>query len=635
MRTATTGRITGVLRACAVLLLAGSAVLVGAPSASADPGESIPSYQARVDVRRDGSIHVRETIRYTIVGSDHHGIYRDLRTRFSYDPEATGSDRERVYPVEDVTASSPDAPADVDVQEQGSITHIRIGTPDTTVSGTKTYVLDYTVRGAFNRITTTSEADDGTSVPPHDELYWNITGDEWDVPIENASVTVNAPAAATSAVCYRGARGRTDTCSATPGQSSTFSTTALQPRQGMTILLAYPTGTVTDATPIIEDAPKTGIAQLTDVNPMFAALAVALLGLLAGGMAWLVHKRGRDSRFVGLTPGLLPAAGETGAAVAAVTRHDRNVAVQFSPPKGMRPGQIGTLVDERANPVDVTATIIDLAVRGNLRIEEVPRTPPDEPVTDWRLVVVLPAPAEQLLPYEMALLQAIFKGRNEVTMSALKNTFASDLHATQMRLYDDVTERGWFFGNPNSVRNSYRTGGIALAALGFAVAFFGTPAIGGSAALVAAALFIGGLVVLALAGRMPARTATGSAILAQAQGFQLYLTTAEADQIRFEEGQDLFSRYLPYAIVFGVAERWAGIFDELARAGRISPSAPTWYAGVSPTWSFLGLGNAIGGFEARANSALVSTPAASGSSGFSSGGGFSGGGGGGGGGGSW
>jgi uncharacterized protein (TIGR04222 family) len=520
------------------------------------------------------------------------------------------------------------------VQEQGTITHIRIGAPDKTVSGTKTYVLDYTVRGAFNRITTSSEADDGTSVPPHDELYWNITGDEWDVPIDNASVAVFAPAAATSVVCYRGARGSTDTCSATPGQASTFSTTDLQPGQGMSILLAYPSGTVSDASPIIEDAPKTGLAQLTDVRPSFAGAGAGLFALIAGGMGWLVRKRGRDSQFVGLTPGLLPVDGQAGD-VAPVTRHDRDVAVQFTPPKGLHPGQIGTLVDEQANTVDVTATIIDLAVRGFLRIEEVPPTDPGKPVKDWRLVVVLPAPGEELQPYEMALMQAIFKGRNEITMGALKDTFASDLHATQKRLYDDVTRRGWFRGNPNTVRNGYRAGGFVLAGLGFGIAFLGIPVIGGSAAVIAAAVFVGALVVVVLAGRMPARTAAGSAVLAQAEGFRLYLTTAEADQIRFEEGQDVFSRYLPYAIVFGVAERWAGIFDQLAREGRIQPVQPAWYGGYGQGWTFLSLGDSMSSFETTANSALVSTPASSGGSGFSSGGGFSGGGGGGGGGGSW
>jgi uncharacterized protein (TIGR04222 family) len=616
------------------LLLVAGALLVGAPSAVADAGESIPSYAARVDVRADGSIHVRETIRYTFAGSDHHGIYRDLRTQFGYDPDQTGSDKVRLYPVEDVKVSSPDAPDEVEVTDQGSITHIKIGSAGETVSGTKTYVLDYTVRGAFNRITTTSTADDGSTLAPHDELYWNITGDEWLVPIESASVTVNAPADPIAVQCFRGVRGSTDTCSAKGGSPSTFSATGLQPGQGMSILLAYPTGTVADAAPIIEDAPKTGLAQLTDVHPAFAGAGVGLFALIAGGMGWLVHKRGRDSQFVGLTPGLLPVDGRT-ADVAPVTRQDRQVSVQFTPPKGLYPGQIGTLIDERANTVDVTATIIDLAVRGFLRIEEVPPAKPGKPVKDWRLVVVLPAPTAELQPYELSLMQAIFKGRNEVTMSALKNTFASDLSATQKRLYDDVTRRGWFRGNPSSVRTLYRVGGVALLALGFGVAFVGIAAIGGSAAVLAAALFGGGLVVLLLSGRMPARTAEGSAVLAQAEGFRRYLPTAEADQIRFEEGQDVFSRYLPYAIIFGVAERWAGIFDTLAREGRIQPVQPTWYTGYSPGWSFLALGSSMSSFETTANSALVSTPASSGGSGFSSGGGFSGGGGGGGGGGSW
>jgi uncharacterized protein (TIGR04222 family) len=635
MRTSVPTGARVVRRAVTALLLVAGALLLGAPPASADPGESIPSYQARVDVRSDGSIHVRETIRYTFAGSGHHGIYRDLRTRLLYDPQSSGSDQVRVYPVEDVKVSSPDAPDEFEVSDEGSITHIKIGSPDETVSGTKTYVLDYTVRGAFNRITTTTTGAEGASVPPHDELYWNITGDEWQVPIKSAAVTVNAPATPVAVHCFRGARGTTETCPASAGSPSTFTAADLQPEQGMSILLAYPTGTVRDASPLIEDAPKTGLAQLTDVQPAFVVFALALLGLIAGGMASLVRKRGRDSQYVGLTPGLLPTSGGVGAEVAPVARHDRNVAVQFTPPKGMRPGQVGTLIDEHANTVDVTATIIDLAVRGFLRIEEVPPDSPEKAVRDWRLVVVLPAPADELLPYELALMQAIFKGRNEVTMSALKNTFASDMHATQMRLYDDVTQQGWFRGNPNNIRNAYRAGGVALLALGFGTAFLGIPAIGGSAGVVAAAIFIGGLVVVVLAGRMPARTAAGSAVLAQADGFRLYLTTAEADQIRFEEGQDVFSRYLPYAIVFGVAERWAGVFDELARAGRITPSAPGWYVGSVPTWSFVGLGSSISGFETHANSALVSSPASSGSSGFSSGGGFSGGGGGGGGGGSW
>src|SRR5205814_2107960 len=85
--------------------------------------------------------------------------------------------------------------------------------------------------------------------------------------------------------------------------------------------------------------------------------------------------------------------------------------------------------------------------------------------------------------------------------------------------------------------------------------------------LLGLAVVAGGLLLLLVAPRMPARTARGTAALAQANGFRQYLVTAEADQIRFEEGEDIFSRYLPFAIVFGVTERWAKVFQDLADRG--------------------------------------------------------------------
>jgi uncharacterized membrane protein len=157
--------------------------------------------------------------------------------------------------------------------------------------------------------------------------------------------------------------------------------------------------------------------------------------------------------------------------------------------------------------------------------------------------------------------------------------------------------------------------------------------------LIGLGVALGGLVMLALAGRMPARTPAGSALLAQARGFRLYLETAEANQIRFEEGQDVFSRYLPYAIVFGVAERWAGIFAQLAASGA-AVAAPTWYVGGygysgAGFFDYGGFGHAMDSFATTTSGSIAAaTPSSSGSSGFG-GGGFSGGGGGGGGGGSW
>ena len=621
-------------RVLLVLLATGlvtGAVASGASAATTS--EVVRSYRATVDVDDSGALHVKETIDYVFSGSDHHGIYRDLRTRFTYDPNRSGSDKVRAYPVSDVEVSSPTgAPDGVEVTDTGSITHIRIGDADKTVQGTQTYVISYTIKGAFNRFTTDQTDTDGTVTPPHDELYWNITGDEWDVPIQSAQVEVTAPKAATQVRCFRGERGSTDRCQGTAGPTSTFSAQGLAVGQGMSILLAYPLNTVSDVSPIIEDAPVQGIAQLFRISPFAIGGGAALVAVIGGGMAWLVRRRGRDAVYTGLTPGLLPVSGQA-AGEEIVSRHPKDVAVQFTPPKGMRPGEIGTLIDEVANPVDVTATIIDLAVRGFLRIEEITNSKGTK-VKDWRLVVVLPAPQEELLPYELSLMQALFKGRNEVEMKGeLRNTFAKDLKATQNELYREVTGRGWFRGNPQSVRSTYRGIGVALMVIGFAVVWLGGLAVINLLPL-AAGLFIGGLVVMVMSGRMPARTAAGSAVLMQARGFQRYLETAEASQITFEEGQDIFSRYLPYAIIFGVADRWARIFDDLARQGA-AVSQPGWYIGHTPTWSYLALGSSMDSFQTTSNSALVSTPSSSGSSGFGGGGGFSGGGGGGGGGGSW
>lgn len=136
--------------------------------------------------------------------------------------------------------------------------------------------------------------------------------------------------------------------------------------------------------------------------------------------------------------------------------------------------------------------------------------------------------------------------------------------------------------------------------------------------------------------RLGRRTAAGRAVTDQVIGFRTYLTTAEADQLRFEEGEDIFSKYLPWATVFGIAERWQKICEELVHAGRLTAD-PAWYDGPS----YYSSGWSSSGFSSNVASTFVAPPASSSgsgggsSSGLSFSGGSSGGGGGGGGGGSW
>ena len=120
-------------------------------------------------------------------------------------------------------------------------------------------------------------------------------------------------------------------------------------------------------------------------------------------------------------------------------------------------------------------------------------------------------------------------------------------------------------------------------------------------------------------------------MLAQARGFELYLRTAEADQIKFEEGIDVFSRYLPYAIMFGVAERWTKVFEQLAAEGRYTFDTP-WYVGYGYGYGFSAhsFASSMDNLASTMSSSMQhATAATSGGSGFSGGGGFGGGGGGG------
>ena len=309
------------------------------------------------------------------------------------------------------------------------------------------------------------------------------------------------------------------------------------------------------------------------------------------------------------------------------------VAVAFTPPAGLRPGQIGTLLDEQANVIDVTATIVDLAVRGYLRINELERAHRFTS-RDWQLVKMQPDEAG-LLPYESELFRGLFDSGETVKLSTLKKKFAARLAKVQNLLYLDVTNAGWFRGRPDKVRGRWSALGFVLT-LGSAFLAFKLFKLLHWAP-VAIALVIVGLSVLASARRMPARTARGTAVLAQARGFRDYIRTAEADQLRFEEGADIFSRYLPYAIVFGEAERWVSVFGPLASgaagANVGTGVGPLWYSGPNG-WDASHFSDSLTGFTSSVSSTIAaSTASSSGGSGFS--GGSSGGGGGGGGGGSW
>ena len=595
-----------------LLLLVGLGVfLIGvipASTARADSDDDrIDKYTVTTDVAKDGTAAVRIAFDFNFGSDSGHGPYLTLPLRQAIKDDP---DHWRMLDVKLGQISSPSgASADVQTETKDGNLLIRVGSEYRTYTGTQTYRISYTIRGLIAPKQATSGLD---------EFNWNVIGDGWEVPIRNITATVTGPADVTRTACFVG-DGLTATCSSpatSDGTTATFAQRSVSPGEPVQIVAGFPAGTFVGAEAKLEK--RFWIGNMFPLTPVTGGVTAALtvIGLIP--LLRRTRRGGRDEVYLGLTPGVTPAKDQQvsigqGASKAPVT-------VAFTPPRGARPGEIGVRTDSTADNVDITATIIDLAVRGHLRIDQ-------QGKKDWTLYRL--NGRDKLTGYESYLVKKLFSNGSTVTTDDLKEKgYAGTLEGTRERLYKRVTEElKWFRRNPSVVRGVAILASIGLILGGIAVGF-GLGFVGFG--LVGLAGVICGVVMLALSNRFGARTADGSAVLAQAKGFELYLTTAEADQIKFEEGVDIFSRYLPYAIVFGVAERWAKIFEQLAAQG-LYVADNSWYIGYGYGTLFnAGFTSSLDQLANTMSSSMqAATSASSGGSGFSGGGGFGGGGGGG------
>jgi uncharacterized membrane protein YgcG len=596
-------------RSLAFTVIAAAAIVLFVPAmAPAQHSEVIHRYDVEIEIEADGTLLISETIRYDFGSSERHGIYRDIPDRLEYDDE-----HDRLYPIDvvSVTASA-GTPSAYMVVREGGLFRIRVGDPDRTISGAHTYVLTYRVDGVLN------------AFPDHDELYWNAIGDQWDATIERARVTVTAPGAIERVACFAGPTGSTLPCKTAEvdGGSATFEHRDLSAHEAFTVVVGLPKGVVPEPPPILDD--RWSVGRAFSITPASVGGFVVLLIAAVGGFGVLAWRTGRDRRVVGSPVDIVMGAPDGTSERPVPLFESGGAPVEFAPPAGLRPGQIGTLVDEVANPLDVTATIVDLAVRGHLTIVEIPKSgwfgKPD-----WMLARKDQADAS-LLEYERRLLEGLFEGGPEVELSSLKTTFVTRLHTVQEALYDDAVSSGWFVGRPDRIRQRWI--GIGVGALVVAGAIEFAAIRWTEYGLVGVPLLLFGLLVLTGARWMPRRTAKGTGLARRVSGFRTVIATAEAHLARWAEQENVFTRFLPYAIVFGLTEKWAKAFEGLARQPDTS-----WYVSSRP-FAYAGFAEAMNGFSVTTVGTIASTPSGSGGTGFG-GGGFAGGGGGGGGGGSW
>lgn len=262
-----------------------------------------------------------------------------------------------------------------------------------------------------------------------------------------------------------------------------------------------------------------------------------------------------------------------------------SIVPSWRPPDGVPPGAAGALIDQRADPADILATVLDLAGRGYLQIREVhPAGVPAEGEDGARVARVLlesvglwttewqflrsDEPLDGLAAYERAIVHALFGVERAVTMSAVSKPFRERLPALYRSLYDEMVRRGWFRHSPHSTRREWLLLGGAVAAAGVALlAWLGVENLG-------TGLLLSGAIFLAFSPVMPVVTREGAEARDRLLGLREYVRRAEREEVearhRGQRAPQRFEEILPYAIALGVVDLWIEEFGGLARG-------PGWY----------------------------------------------------------
>ena len=556
---------------------------LSATSLSAQRSYSIERFDARIRVNADASIDVTESITAQFVGS-YNGLFRVIPIKYR---NAQGLNWTLGVSLQ---SARDDQGHDLrtETSRQGASIKYKVWIPGA-VNATKTLVLRY---HATNGLRFFDE---------HDELYWNVTGDEWEVPIRATTAEIDLPggAAGLRAIAFNGVYGASARDARVTIDGPVVRITmphALEYHEGLTAVVGWDKGLVT--APTVTDR---AMEAATSNWPLVIPIPVFLL------VFWRWWRRGRDPR-------------------------RRPIAVQYEPPAGVSPGEAGTLLDNTVDMRDITATLVDLAVRGYLRIEELQNPKlfglfgDATTYTLYRL-----KPADGLAGHERVVFDGIFSHGDHVPLDELKDEFYTQLGPTRDAIYNQLKGSGFYQNRPDKVKQTWLGCGIGFAILiGVGGAFVAAAFLLTPVSFVIAAI-VSGIILVIFAQIMPARTEAGTRTLEHVLGFEEFLRRVESENLkRIIVGHpELFDKYLPYAMAFGVERQFARAFEG------IYTQAPQWYVG--PSMMNFNVGNfssSVSHLSTVASTTMSSTPRSSSGSGFG-GGGSSGGGGGGGGGGAF
>lgn len=561
---------------------------------------TVTSFQSTIDIQGDGTLFVEEIIMVDFKNEPHHGIIRTIPLEYK---GSWGEQLNLRFEFKNLWQNEDqNTPVPVEISYSNGNVDLKIGDADVYVTGLQIYELEYTIQRAF-----------AFQHPTHDEIYWNVTGDAWEMPIESVQATVRAPfnfkPEDLKAECYTGSYGSgSQECSFDiEGSSISYDNTqALAPREGLTIVAGFPKGFFKRPSEF-----QQALWFLADNWGLFVPIIV--FGIFFA----LWWHRGRD----------------------AASERD-TIVPEYKAPEGLTPAEAGTLLDERLDMQDISATIVDLAVRGYIKIIEKKDKKLFFTDTNYEFVLLKDVLQDDTLKaYEREILQAIFGPAPQINdrcdLSDLKNSFYRFLPTINSKVYQSVVKDGYFTTSPEQIRNLYL--GIGIGLVTFTFVLLGFLLQSGFSVTLPIGLILSGIIIVVFSRIMPARTSKGVEMKRRILGLEEFIRTAEKDRLKFQEKENIFEKILPFALALGVADKWAKAFEGLA----ITP--PSWYqgsTGFGPNFTTYVFVRHMQQLSRDMNTVFQSAPRSSGSGGAWSGGsgfggGFSGGGFGGGGGKAW
>lgn len=594
--------------------------------------ERITDFHSDIYLQKDDSVKVIETVRYDTEGESHHGIYRNVPLN-SFEGNPVGLSNVKVVSVKDESGNKYHYETTNTRVSGEEMRQIKIGSGDITFQGAKTYVITYKLAHALSK-----KSEDGKST----ELYFNITGNGWGLPISHVSYTVYANESGGAAMgegkCFEGMFGSNSVCSMSVVMggvsASGEGTHSLSPGDGVTIKLPI----------TYQESPFPGaFVMFIEIYGPYIAVAL-LFVLLFGSIFYLFQKYGKDPKTI------------------------NPVIPEYDAPAHLTPLQASFILKERLTPESIIAELLYQGREGVLTIEEVKKKNFLWTDTDYRVDMK----GTPLIDSSQQLLSAFLvnSGRNLfLKKEASKDSFYiskavvsyEERNGVTNCLYREMMDGGFYdfiltqklFRNflPQTKDGNYLASRNidsdvqafvlkVIFGMSFFIFFFSgfITLLGERVVGYLFLFFFCSIISIAVLFKiLNRRTEFGVNTKKQLEGLRMYIDAAEDDLINFENAPaktpTVYMKLLPWAVFFGLEKKWSKKFDGLTITQEDSSyfRSSSFTHGVS-TGAFI---NGISNLQTVSAGAAQSASSSGSGGGSSFGGGSSGGGGGGGGGGSW